>query len=177
MTQRPLLCPRYLRSLSRLGELFEFGYASQMLSSPLEVPNLAEDKAIRVVATTPEADDAFPPAKVPPELPGGLSSECRSSRRLLPPLLQVSFHTDCMAGNTYEWSDHDSSRLLLAIHQRRAISTGVGIAIYLRYIVGNLASPERSRFQRSSPFSRCNSTRLKGAHIFLEPRRYRPLGF
>ena len=177
VARQPLLHPRRLPSLSRSGELFGLGYGPQMLSSPMEVSNPAEDKVVRVVAPTLEADDSSPPAKVLPRRPNGLSSVCRSSRRLLPPLLRVSGRTDCMTGNTYEGSGHVSSRLFLAIHQRRAISTGVGMAINLRYVVGNLASPERSCFQRSSPFSRCNSARLKGAHVFLEPRRFKPIGF
>ena len=71
---------------------------------------------------------------------------------------------------------HVHSRLILALHQRGAISTCVGMAIYLRHFVVNLASLEGSSLQRSSPFSRCNSARLKGAHSFLAPRRSRPLG-
>ena len=106
---RPFLCPHSLPSFSRSGKLFGLVYAPQMLLSPLEVPNPAEDKAVRVVAPSPEADDAFPPAKVLPGCPGGLSSVCRSSRRLLPSFLRVSVHTDCMTGNTYEWSGHVSS--------------------------------------------------------------------
>ena len=60
-----------------------------MLSPPLEVPNPVEDKIVRLVAPTPEVDDAFPPAKVLPGHHGGVSSVCRSSRRLLPSLLRV----------------------------------------------------------------------------------------
>ena len=73
-----------------------------MLSSPMEVSNPAKDKVVRVVAPTPEADDSFPSAKVLPGRPGGLSSVCRSNRRLLPAFLRVLGRTDCMAGNTYE---------------------------------------------------------------------------
>ena len=102
VARQPILSPSRLPSLSRLGELFGFGYAPQMLSSPMEVSNPAKDKVVRVVAPTPEADDSFPPAMVLPGRPGGLSSVCRSSRRLLPAFLQVSGRTDCMAGNTYE---------------------------------------------------------------------------
>ena len=75
----------------------------------MKVQNPAEDKAVRVVAPTPEADDSFPPEKVLPGRPDGLSSVCRSNRRLLPPLLRVSGRTDCIAGNTYEGSGHVSS--------------------------------------------------------------------
>ena len=80
-----------------------------MLSSHMEVPNPAEDKAVRVVVPTPEADDSFPLAKVLPGRPGRLPSVCWSSQRLLPPFLRVSGHTDCMAGNTYERSGHVSN--------------------------------------------------------------------
>ena len=57
------------------------------------------------------------------------------------------------------------------------ISTCVGMTIYLRHFVVNLAPPERSSLPRSSPFSRCYSARLKGAHVFREPRRSRALDF
>ena len=87
-----------------------------MLPSRLEVPNPAEDKAIRLVAPTSEADDAIPPAKVLPGRPNKVSSVCWSSRRLLPSLLRVLVRTDDMAGYTYEWSGHVYSRLLLALH-------------------------------------------------------------
>ena len=50
-----------------------------MLSSPLEVPNSVEDKVVRLVDLTPEVDDAFPPIKVLPGRPGGVSFVCRSS--------------------------------------------------------------------------------------------------
>ena len=66
VARQPLLCPRSLPSLSRSGKLFELVYAPQMLPSPLEVPNSAEDKVVRLLALTPEVDDAFPPAKVLP---------------------------------------------------------------------------------------------------------------
>ena len=82
-----------------------------------------------------------------------------------------------MASNTYEWSGHVHNQLILALHQGGAISTCVGMAIYVRHFVVNLASPERSSLQRLSLFSRRNSARLKGAHSFLVPRQSQPLGF
>ena len=72
-----------------------------MLSSPLEVSNSTKDKVVRLVALTPEVDDAFPSAKVLPGRPGGVSAVFRSSRRLFPSLLRVSVRTECMAGNNY----------------------------------------------------------------------------
>ena len=87
-----------------------------MLSSPLEVSDSAEDKAVRLVAPTSEADDVIPPAKVLPGRRDGVSSVCWSSRRLLPSFLRVSVRTDGMAGYTYEWSGHVHSCLLLALH-------------------------------------------------------------
>ena len=148
-----------------------------MLLSPLEVPNPAEDKAVRVVAPTLEVDDAVPPAKVLLGRPDGVSFVCWSSRGLLPSLLRVPIRTDGMAGYTCEWSGHVHSCLLLALHLRGAISTRIGLAIYLCHSMVNLAPPKQSSLQRSPPFSRGYSARLKGAHVFLEPRRYRPLGF
>ena len=66
---RPFLRPRRLPSLSRLREYLGLVYAPQMLSSPLEVSNPPEDKDVRLVAPTSEADDAIPPAKVCPDAP------------------------------------------------------------------------------------------------------------
>ena len=60
---------------------------------------------------------------------------------------------------------------------RGAIATCVGIAIYLCHFVANLASLEQSSLQRSSPFSRRNLARLKGAHSFLAPRQSQLLRF
>ena len=87
-----------------------------MLPSPLEVPDSAEDKTVRLVAPTSEADDAIPPAKVLPGLPDGVPSVCWSSRKLLPFFLRVSVRADGMASYTYEWSGHVHSCLLLALH-------------------------------------------------------------
>ena len=58
-----------------------------MMSFPLEVSNPADDKDVRVVGPTSEADDAIPPAKVLPGRPDRVSSMCWSSRGLLPSLL------------------------------------------------------------------------------------------
>ena len=102
-------------SLSSLREYLGVVYAPQMLSSPPEVPNPAEDKAVRVVAPTSKADDAVPPAKILPGRPDGVSFACRSGRGLLSSLLRVSICTDGMAGYTWEWSAHVHSCLLLAI--------------------------------------------------------------
>ena len=82
----PLLRPRSLLSLSRSRKFFKLVYAPQMLPSPLEVPNFAEDKVVQLVALTPEVDDAFPSAKVLLGRPNGVSAVCRSCRRLLPSL-------------------------------------------------------------------------------------------
>ena len=97
VAQWPFLC---LSSLSRLGEY------SGLVNAPLKVPNPVEDKAVRLVAPTSEADDTIPPAKVLPGRPDGVSSVCWNSRRLLRSLLRVSLRTDGMAGNTYVWSGH-----------------------------------------------------------------------
>ena len=56
---QPLLGPRCLLSLSRSGEFFRLLYAPQMLSSLLEVPNPAEDKAVRLVAPTSEVGCSY----------------------------------------------------------------------------------------------------------------------
>ena len=113
---RPLLRSHRLPSHSSFGEYFGLAYAPQMLSSPLEVPNLAEHKAIQMVAHSSEANDVIPPVKVLLERLGGVSSMCRSSRRLLPSLFRVSVRTDDMAGNTDKWSGPVHSRLILALH-------------------------------------------------------------
>ena len=151
--------------------------APQMLPSPLEVPNSAKDQAVRMVAPTSKTDDAIPPTEVMPGRLGGVSFVRRSNQKLLPSLLRVSVCTDGMAGNTYEWFGHVHNRLILALHQRGAISTCVGMAIYIRHFVVNLASLEQSSLQRSSPFSQRNSAQLKGAHSFLALKWSRPLGF
>ena len=113
-----------------------------MLPSPLEVPNSVEDQVVWMVAPTLETDDAIPPVEVLPRRTSGVPFVRRSSRRLLPSLFRVSVRTYGMAGNTYERSGHVLSRLILAIHQQGAISTCIGMTIYLRYFVVNLASPE-----------------------------------
>ena len=164
-------------SLSRIGEHFGLVYAPQMLPSLMEVSNSLEDQTVRMVAPASKTDDAIPPANVLPGCTGGVSFLRRSCRRLLPPFLQVSVRADGMAGNNYTMSGYILSRLFLAIHQPGAMSTCVGIAIYFRHVVVTLASPEQRGLQRSSPFSRRNSARLKGAYSFLAPRQSRPLGF
>ena len=87
-----------------------------MLSSPLEVPDFVEDKAVPLVAPKSKADDAIPPAKVLLGGPDEVSSVCWSSRRLLLSFLRVSVRADGMAGYTYEWSGYVHSCLLLALH-------------------------------------------------------------
>ena len=164
-------------SLSIIGEHFRLVYAPQMLPSLMEVSNSAKDQTIRMIALALETDDAIPPAEVLPGCTGGVSFVRWSCRRLLLPFLQVSVRTDVMTGNNYVMSVHVLSRLLLAIHQPGAMSTSVGMTIYFRYVVVNLASPGRRGLQRSSPFSRRNSARLKGAYSLLAPKRSRPLGF
>ena len=71
---RPFLRLRSILSFSRFRKFLGLVYAPQMLPSPLEVSNLAEDEVVRAVAPTPEADDALPPAKVLPGRPNGVSS-------------------------------------------------------------------------------------------------------
>ena len=164
-------------SLSRIGEHFKLAYAPQMLPSLMKVSNSPEDQTIRMVSPALETDYAIPQAKVLPEGTGGVSFVRWSCRRLLPPFLRVSVRTDGMAGNNYVLSGHVLSQLFLAIHQPRAMSTCVGMTIYFCHVVVNLASPERRGLQRSSPFNRRNSARLKGTYSFLASRRSRPLGF
>ena len=88
-----------------------------MLPSPMEVPNFAEDQAVRMVAPASETDDEISPAEVLPRRIGGVSFVRRSSRRLLPSIFRVSVRIDGMAGNTYERSGYIFSRLFLAIYQ------------------------------------------------------------
>ena len=113
---RLLLRSHRLPSHSSFREYFGVAYAPQMMLSPQEVPNNAEDKAIRMVAHSSEANDVIPPAKVLPKRLSGVSSMCRSSRRLLPSLFRVSVRTDDMAGNTDKWSGPVHIRLILALH-------------------------------------------------------------
>ena len=175
MVRRTFLHSRIIPSHSRIGEHFKISYAPQMLLSPLEVPNSAEDQTVWMVAPMSKTVDAISSAEVLPGCISGASFVRRSCRRLLPSFLRVSVRTNGMAGNTYERSGHVLSALIMAIHQPGAMSTCVGMTIYLRHLVVNLASLERRCLQRSSPFSRLNSARLKGAHSFLAPRRSRPL--
>ena len=109
----------------------------------MEVPNSAEDQAVRMVAPASETDDAITLAEVLPGCIGGVFFVRLSSQRLLPSILRVSGRTDDIAGNTYERSGYIFSRLFLAIHLRGAISTCVEMTIYIRHFVVNLASPER----------------------------------
>ena len=148
-----------------------------MLPSIMEVSNSIEDQTVRMVAPAAKTDDAFPPTEILPRRTGGVSFVRRSCRRLFSPLLRVSIRTDGMAGNNYVLSGHLFSRLFLAIHQPGAIPTCVGMTIYLRHVVVNLALSERCGLQRLSPLSRRNSARCKGAYPFLATRRSRPLWF
>ena len=146
-----------------------------MLPSIMEVSNSIEDQTVWMVAPASQTDDTIPPAEVLPRRTGGVSFACRSCRRLFPPLLRVSVCIDGMAGNNYMLSGDFLSRLFLAVQQLGAMPTCVRITIYFRHVVVNLASSERRGLQRSSPLSRRNSTRRKGAYSFLAPRRSRPL--
>ena len=166
--RRTFLPSSSIPSLSRIGDHFRLPYDPQMLPFIMEVSNSIEDQTVRMVAPAAKTDDAIPPTKILPRHTGGVSFVRRSCRRLFSPLLRVSIRTDGMAGNNYVLSGHFFSRLFLAIHQPGAIPT---------HVVVNLASPERRGLQRSSPLSRRNSARCKGAYSFLATRRSRPLWF
>ena len=138
----------------RIGDHFRTAYAPQMLPSFLEMPNFDEGQIVRMVAPASETDDAIYLAKVLPGRTRGVSFVLRSCLRLLPSFLRVSVRKYGMAGNTYMRSGYVLSRLFLAIRQPGAMSTCVGMTIYLLHFVVNLASSERHCLQRSSPFSR-----------------------
>ena len=63
-----------------------------MLPSPLEMPNPAEDQAVRMVAPASEVDDAIPPAKV---LPGclGPSVLCALEQSKIAPISSSSVNS------------------------------------------------------------------------------------